>query len=947
MDIAAVLYSLPYWFTGVIAVGIILSLWAYRSRPGAPSFACMALEVALWSGSAAVRLLVTAPTDKVFWTGANTIILSFVPFTMLSFALEYARQKRFPLLVHILLHMEPIGVAGLVWAGASFYNAPVIENGAAMWAAQTLPAFEVHLALLYAAVGIALFILAQVSNRIRKQYRGQVSALLVALYLPWMGYLLDLLGLSPGPAFEWTGLGLLASALLLVLIIIHYRLFAIVPFSKVTIIEGLSDGVIILDLENRILECNPAAQGILPCFDPSVVGQRLVDILSQSDCVDLLSMPSDTEAASREVTINGADDQLRYYDMHVAPFANEADTVAGRLVTLHDITEQKELQAALSDSEEKYRNLVERSNDGVAIVQDDYLRYINPQLAASLGYATQELLNRPFYALIAEEHRPLVADSLRRRRSGEAVPNRYEANLLHRDGQVLPVEINAGLMQYQGQIAVLAFIRDMTEHKQTEAELERSLALLRATIELTVDGILVVLNSGSVALCNQRFAEMWQLPQEWITESEMETRIHMLSQHTLDPQGFIDQTMEIVHQPNLEHFDLIELKDGRALERYSAPFYIAEKIAGRLWNFRDVTIQRGAERDLQSANERLRHSVSELEHHNQEVTLLSEMGNLLHSCKVADEAYHVVANFSAKLFPSQAGALFILNPSRSLAEQVISWGETSVTEPYFPPEACWGFRRGRMHAVEDPLRGLGCQHIHLDEGAQKMPYICVPMMAQGEVIGIFHLRGQPLQMHGAWEQLAETVAEQTAMALANLNLQETLRRQSIRDPLTGLFNRRYMEEFLERELRRASRHKRHVGVLMLDLDHFKVVNDTYGHKAGDEVLKLLGAYMMTNSRGEDVPCRYGGEEFVLILPEISIADLRERASGLREGVKQMRVEYRQQLLDSLTISIGAAIYPDHGPSVESMLLAADSALYQAKKEGRDRVIISGQESFSV
>jgi len=185
------------------------------------------------------------------------------------------------------------------------------------------------------------------------------------------------------------------------------------------------------------------------------------------------------------------------------------------------------------------------------------------------------------------------------------------------------------------------------------------------------------------------------------------------------------------------------------------------------------------------------------------------------------------------------------------------------------------------------------------------------------------------------------VADSVALALANLKLRETLRHQSIRDPLTGLFNRRYMEETLERETRRVARAQRPLGIIMLDVDHFKLFNDTFGHDAGDSLLREFGNFLRAHVRGEDVACRYGGEEFTLILPEASLEVTRQRAEHLRGDIKHLHAQYHDQPLGAVALSLGVAVFPDHGSTGEAVLKAADAALYRAKREGRDRVVVAG------
>jgi diguanylate cyclase (GGDEF)-like protein len=167
-----------------------------------------------------------------------------------------------------------------------------------------------------------------------------------------------------------------------------------------------------------------------------------------------------------------------------------------------------------------------------------------------------------------------------------------------------------------------------------------------------------------------------------------------------------------------------------------------------------------------------------------------------------------------------------------------------------------------------------------------------------------------------------------------------LAQQSVRDPLTGLFNRRYMEETLEREIARAARAKGPVSIIMLDVDHFKHFNDTFGHEAGDIILREIGVCLRTQVRAEDIACRYGGEEFTLIMPAASADVSLERAEHLRQQVKGLAVQRRGVALGQITASLGVAAFPHHGDSGEDVLAAADGALYQAKRAGRDRVVVA-------
>ena len=199
--------------------------------------------------------------------------------------------------------------------------------------------------------------------------------------------------------------------------------------------------------------------------------------------------------------------------------------------------------------------------------------------------------------------------------------------------------------------------------------------------------------------------------------------------------------------------------------------------------------------------------------------------------------------------------------------------------------------------------------------------------------------------HGDPKQGRSVVlAKQVALALGNLKLRESLLNQSICDPLTGLFNRRHMEESLEREFSRAHRNKTSVAFIMMDLDHFKQFNDNFGHQAGDTLLRAFADLLKRSTRGQDIASRYGGEEFALVLTDSNPAGALKRAEILREEVKKLSVEYAGQVLGSISISVGVAIYPDHGATMSDVMRAADQALYRAKREGRDRAVLWTVES---
>lgn len=391
----------------------------------------------------------------------------------------------------------------------------------------------------------------------------------------------------------------------------------------------------------------------------------------------------------------------------------------------------------------------------------------------------------------------------------------------------------------------------------------------------------------------------------------------------------------------------IRARSGEYLvgEFTTAPIVEAGRVVGKTGIARDITERKRTEAATRQATERLARWVSELEQRHREISLLNEMGEVLQSCLTESEAHTVIAHYGQRLFPGEVGCLCMLGPSQNVIEMAALWGDAGAGAQEFSPDDCWALRTGRIHRVDEQSSGLFCRHVGDSAPAYSL---CLPMMAQGETLGLLHLRRpaphdpahDTAKLDAVHERLAISVAEHIALALANLKLHASLRSQAIRDSLTGLFNRRYLEESLERELRRAIRRRSTLGVILLDLDHFKDFNDTFGHAAGDMLLRELGQFLLTHIRGEDIACRYGGEEFLILLVEASLEDTVQRAEQLRQGVRHLSVRARSETLGSVSLSLGTAVFPDHGDSVEALLRAADAALYHAKATGRDRVSVA-------
>ena len=487
---------------------------------------------------------------------------------------------------------------------------------------------------------------------------------------------------------------------------------------------------------------------------------------------------------------------------------------------------------------------------------------------------------------------------------------------------------------------------EVSERERLAVDLNDQKTYLGSLIENTPMGIVVLDRQGSVQLANSAFERLFQYGRHELSSIDI-ANMGITDDETTNSRQLI---AEIFSGKGLHTTVRGRRKDGEILNLavHGVPLLVNGEVRGAYLIYEDVSEEVRAieiQRQHTESSDRL---VRELDLRTKQMTSLNEMGSLLASSGNVAEACAVAAISAQKLFPDgRAGALYLLRSSRDLIEAAVRWGEGNALSPTFPPDACWSLRSGQPHWSGRSGSGVRCQHLAKDSTAES---ICVPMVAQGNTVGILHLefasaanlRDEPVPKNfvESHQRLAGSAASQIALSLASLQLRETLREQSIRDPLTRLFNRRFLEESFERELQLAARRKQPVAVLFLDLDHFKKFNDTFGHDAGDMVLQSLAELFRNFFRTSDICCRYGGEEFAIILPEANSQSAAARADVLRSEVRSLRLQYRKQSLQQLTISVGVAAFPEHGATSVQLLKIADQCLYESKARGRDVVTVA-------
>jgi diguanylate cyclase (GGDEF)-like protein/PAS domain S-box-containing protein len=358
---------------------------------------------------------------------------------------------------------------------------------------------------------------------------------------------------------------------------------------------------------------------------------------------------------------------------------------------------------------------------------------------------------------------------------------------------------------------------------------------------------------------------------------------------------------------------------------------------------KDVTQIVQYEDALLKANQGLEDMLSESRQRNREITLLGDMAQWIQSSRDMETAYAGAARFLGEMFAGDSGVIAVVDNESKFVKVKAGFGKPRGL-PEFPGMDCLTLNLGKVYEYDGSNQQEICRHL----GDFKGYYMSIPLIAPGEHSWLLSLQSgdgaKAITLAGReWlasrRPLLVSAAQVLVLALANVRLRETLREQATRDPLTGLYNRRYMEEMLTRELSSSIRNRQGVGFIMGDLDYFKKFNDTYGHEVGDLLLKSVANLMRSTIRLEDIACRYGGEEFLVILPSASLQDAHRRAIQIHEAVEKISFEYHGATIDGATISMGVSAFPDQGKTADELISAADTAMYRAKREGRNRVCL--------
>jgi len=537
----------------------------------------------------------------------------------------------------------------------------------------------------------------------------------------------------------------------------------------------------------------------------------------------------------------------------------------------------------MEETIKQFNLLFEPWEDAVILITpDDTILGWNRGAQNLYGYSAESVMGKKYSLLVSSSIKDNTLNVLHK--INQAAPYVcYETEHAKKDGDRIHVCLNISPIRNDlGEILAFSIVvRNMAERNQEKD-------LFTALTESSPIGIYIV-QGGKFEYINRQFEEIIGYG---INELLSTNSLHYI--YEADRELTRANAVNALKSGRCQPYEYrIVAKSGQI--KWILETVISIKYRGKLatlGNFMDITESKRMQEETQHANERMTAMLMKLQEQSRQHVVLTEMRDMLQACTKLEETAPIIMGAMKKLFPQSQGALFLMSNSRSDLESIVKWGGFPLDpdDNVFAPDACWGLRRGRTHVVEDLTVGPICPHL---KHVPKSPYVCLPLIAKGDLLGLLHLNinvdNTGLQQQKAvadLKEIATTLSEYLSLSIANVRLSESLSKQSIQDSLSGLYNRRFMEESIQREILRAARKQNPIGIIMADLDHFKQFNDIHGHGAGDKIISQVGKILREKFRGSDIACRYGGEEFLVILSESNLEDTCKRAESVREEIKK-------------------------------------------------------------
>lgn len=584
-----------------------------------------------------------------------------------------------------------------------------------------------------------------------------------------------------------------------------------------------------------------------------------------------------------------------------------------------DVTEQRRTEAE--------RDLFFEQAPGIQAVlgEDGRLSRVGPGWQTLLGWPASALLGRPLADLLHPDEVASTTAYLRRQQVAGNDETPLTSRFLQTDTRYRWVRWYARPIDDGRQLFCVGL---------DAAELVEMQERFRLAFDHAAIGMALLSEDGHVLQANPVLRQMLDLAPEDVQKMTLQNFTHP---DEIEPDVAFLRGMLVDDRDHYSVEKRYFTRDKRVVWAQLTVSRIADsdgRISAVICQLQDITERKASETRLTEANAELSSAVAELRRYEEQMRSIHQLSQLLLVCRDRDEAYAVMRQVFESLLAQHPGFFAVLLPDSQKYQPVFGWAGCPVPAEPMAADDCWALRRSEPHYLRESGNGLACKHL-----TQRVHgSLCVPLNFNGRLSALLHVRSLG---NAADARLIEILGEVLKTSLSNLDLREHLSEQAIRDPLTGLFNRRHLEDCLVIEFERARRKQVPVCLAMIDIDHFKRFNDSYGHDAGDEVLRMVGRYLRDSLRRTDLVFRFGGEEFTLILSEADVAGARTRLEALCTGIKSLVIQHGGQRLPTPTLSLGAAFSDPEHNDPDSLIRLADNALYKAKETGRDRVVFAG------
>lgn len=644
--------------------------------------------------------------------------------------------------------------------------------------------------------------------------------------------------------------------------------------------------------------------------------------------------------------------ELFYEEKTITPIKNYLGEITHFVSTGKDITDRIKAEAALRESQAKYKALFEIFPIGISITDEaGNIIEFNQESQNILSIDAEEYLTRKcdedrwkivkkdgtkmpvgeFASVIALQEKKLVKN--------------VEMGILKASNQITWLNVNAVPIPLPGYGVAIAYT-DITEIKNSSVELEKSFSLLRATLESTDDGIVAFSVDNKIIIFNQKIIEMWQIKDGIMSSQSNKCKLRFAIKQLRNPEKLIGRLKECRSEPETKGYDILELKNGKIFEQYTQPQKIGDKIVGRVWSFRDITEQKRAEESLRQQAERERLLGRMAERIRRSLNLMEILNTTVAEVRQFLQTDRVLIY---RFYPDWSGVVVV----ESVDEDWIPILGTTIVDPCFGANLIQPYQQGRINGIEDIYNANVKQcYLNLLAQFQVRANLVVPILQGEELWGL--LIAHHCKDARKWQDLEidllKQLATQVAIAIQQAELyqklekaNQELQRLASLDGLTQLANRRRFDEYLTQEWERLLLEHAPLSLILCDVDCFKLYNDTYGHVAGDLCLQqVASAIRDVVRRPIDLVARYGGEEFAVILPNTTDVGAALVAKAILEKIRSLCLTHAASWVkEYVTLSLGVATtFPQWEFSPEQLIAIADNALYQAKRQGRDRFLLS-------